>query len=91
MASMGVNIQYWQKKGAPLFKCSRHGSMETEFLESLNISLADIEPKADNCTKVSRKFKMHVSSRKENFLLQFHYLVTLSSIHALVDAWKGQI
>ena len=54
MASLTVNVKYWKNIGAPLFQCVVPGQQEDKFLQRLlqNKTLANIEPKADNCTKV---------------------------------------
>lgn len=51
MAGFAVNIEYFLKhpEASMPYKA---GYEEDHFLRSLNISLDDIEPKADGCTQV---------------------------------------
>ena len=52
MASLAIGLPFWLKRGSPMFKNTKRGYTETLFLESLNITLADFEPKASNATVV---------------------------------------
>ena len=40
------------------------GLEEDGFLQSLNISLADIEPKADRCTRVRKNYDLHKEQKR---------------------------
>ena len=53
MACFAVNVQFWRSRGSPLFQPSpKRGFSETSFLESMKISLDDLEPKANNATEI---------------------------------------
>lgn len=51
MASIGINIDFWLHRGAPLFRAHKAGYMETGLLEDLHITKEDLEPLANNCTE----------------------------------------
>ena len=53
MASIGINIGYYLIKGGPMFNVKwTPGYFETHFIEGLVKSMNEIEPKANNCTKI---------------------------------------
>ena len=56
MAGFAVNLRLIQEKTNAWFNPNtRSGVQETDFLSKLGIEGYDLEPKADNCTKVSGK------------------------------------
>ena len=52
MASIALNVQYWLQKNAVLFNITVKGYMETVFLDRIGVTLNELEPLADNCTKI---------------------------------------
>ena len=52
ISGFATNINFWIKRGRPFFTLQRQGYLETYFLESMNITLDDIEPKAQMCTQM---------------------------------------
>ena len=53
MAGFAVNIKLFFDNPNVKFDGLHRGQMESHLLSSLGITLDDLEPKADNCTKVS--------------------------------------
>ena len=51
MAGFAVNLRIIQDKPDVLFD-GGSGYQETTFLSKIGVTLNDLEPKADNCTKV---------------------------------------
>lgn len=51
MASLGINIRFWRSRGAPQFTPTKKGFAETMFLEDMNVTYADLQPLAKNCTE----------------------------------------
>ena len=51
MAGFAVNLRLIQDKPDALFD-GGSGYQETAFLSKIGVTLNDLEPKADNCTKV---------------------------------------
>ena len=51
MASIAINIEFWNSRGAPLFQPKKRGFAETHFLEAMKLSNADMQPLANNCTQ----------------------------------------
>ena len=52
MASLSINIAFWLKRGAPMFSNRSPGYLETKMLQSLKITLDELEPRANNCTVI---------------------------------------
>ena len=52
MASIALNVQYWLQKNAVLFNITVKGYMETVFLDQIGVTFNELEPLADNCTKI---------------------------------------
>ena len=54
MASITINIGFWTDAGCPKLRPGPVlGQIETIFMQDLHITLLDVEPKADNATKVN--------------------------------------
>ena len=53
MAGFAVNLRLIQEKPDVWFG-GVTGYLETEFLSQIGVEVQDLEPKADNCSKVSR-------------------------------------
>ena len=51
MAGFAVNLRLIQEKPDVYFG-GTSGYLETEFLSKISVDIHDLEPKADNCTKV---------------------------------------
>ena len=76
MAVFAVSIPFWLKRGSPMFSDNKLGYLETKFLEGMNVTFADLEPKAQNATtllvwhtktKTPDKFvEKHVQLNKHN-------------------------
>ena len=52
MACFAVDIVFWRSRGSPLMVDVK-GYIEDAFFRDLNVTHRDMEPKADNCTKVT--------------------------------------
>ena len=52
MASFASNVGFWRSRGSPLM-VDLKGYIEDCFLRALNITMDDMEPKSENCTKVT--------------------------------------
>ena len=54
MAGFAVNTAFLLQAGKPKFSVVPYGFLlEVDFLEKLNVTLDDFEPRADNCSRVS--------------------------------------
>ena len=51
MATFAVNVGFWRERGAPML-VDWLGYIETGWFQDLNATFGDLEPKADNATKV---------------------------------------
>lgn len=72
MAGFAVNLQLIFSKPQAYFKLKgvKGGYQESSLLQDL-ITLSDLEPKASNCTKVSRVLKLNLHNLSKSFQLLF--------------------
>ena len=52
MASFAVNIDFWISRGSPR-QVDMEGYTEDFFMRDMNVTFDDMQPKAENCTKVN--------------------------------------
>ena len=88
MASLAFNIAFWRERGAPLIRLRPpyYGRIETSFMESMNVTYADLEPKAKNCTEILVWHTKAVSVRMDP-----KYLKSSKFNNSNVDVLRKQI
>ena len=69
MAGFAVNIQLLHTAPQALFRVSAgRGNQESDLLTQLGVHLSDLEPRADNCTKVTDAYCIQPNTFRRLFL-----------------------